>query len=54
MKRVRWWDSDVPAQQVDAPDLPFRGHVNPNRVVVNHLKPPRKVTRTKNPGMTCR
>ncbi|XP_074597761.1 uncharacterized protein LOC141852601 [Brevipalpus obovatus] len=54
MVRIRWWDSDVLAEDVDAPNLLFNGYVNPNRVVVNHLHPSPKIVKSSNPKMSCR
>ena len=52
MKRIRWWDSDVPSKDVDAPGLKYRGYVNPKRVVVNYLEPP-PIKKHTNPVMSC-
>ncbi|XP_074604073.1 uncharacterized protein LOC141857473 [Brevipalpus obovatus] len=54
-KRVAWADSDVKATDVDWPDLPCRGYVNPKRVVMDYRNVPEREEAVieKNPSQTC-
>uniref|UniRef100_T1KRL1 Uncharacterized protein n=1 Tax=Tetranychus urticae TaxID=32264 RepID=T1KRL1_TETUR len=55
VKRVRWMDTDVWADTVDCPHLPFRGYVNHKRkdVVDLTVKPKKNNPRKKNPEKAC-
>lgn len=52
--RLAWEDSDVLAENVDAPDLPFNGFVNPDRRVTKLWNLPTYSYKRTHREMACR